>query len=84
MTTTEKKARDVDVKVIRTGGGGGDAVYGIGIFGAWAYYFRRATTTQERAAAFFKGLFWPAFLVYELLTFLGGAAPTEPRETNQE
>lgn len=56
-------------KVIRQGGGS-DAVYGIGLFGAWAYYFRRATTPQERIQAFFKGLFWPAFLVYELFVFL--------------
>lgn len=47
-----------------------DAVYGIGIFGAWVYYFQRATTSQERVQAFFKGLLWPAFLVYELFLFL--------------
>ncbi len=51
-------------------GGGGDSVYGIGLIGAWVYYFRRATTNQERVRAFFKGLVWPAFLVYELFTFL--------------
>jgi len=55
--------------VIRSGGGT-DAVYGIGMFGAWIYYFQRATTTEERVQAFFKGLVWPAFLVYDLLTFL--------------
>ena len=51
-------------------GGGSDAVYGIGIIGAWVYYFKRATTNQERIQGFFKGLFWPAFLVYELFGFL--------------
>ena len=51
-------------------GGGADAVYGIGLAGAWFYYFQRATTSQERIQAFFKGLFWPAFLVYDLLAFL--------------
>jgi hypothetical protein len=51
-------------------GGGSDAVYGIGLIGAWVYYFNRATTNQERIQAFFKGLVWPAFLVYELLVFL--------------
>jgi hypothetical protein len=48
----------------------GDAVYGIGLIGAWVYYFKRATTPQERVQAFFKGLVWPAFLVYELFVFL--------------
>jgi len=47
-----------------------DAVYGIGIIGAWVYFFKRAETTEERIKAFFKGLFWPAFLVYELFVFL--------------
>jgi hypothetical protein len=50
--------------------GGSNAVYGIGLFGAWVYYFQQATTSQERIKAFFKGLFWPAFLVYDLLVFL--------------
>jgi len=51
-------------------GGGADSVYGIGLIGAWVYYFKRATTIQERIQAFFKGLVWPAFLVYELFGFL--------------
>lgn len=57
-------------KMMPTGGGGGDAVYGIGLFGAWAYYMGRATTPQERFLGFLKGFIWPAFLVYELLKFL--------------
>jgi hypothetical protein len=51
-------------------GGSADAVYGIGMIGAWVFYFQRATTTQERIQAFFKGLVWPAFLVYDVLVFL--------------
>jgi hypothetical protein len=54
----------------RSGSGGADAVYGIGLIGAWVFYFKRATTTQERVQAFFKGFAWPAFLVYDLLAFL--------------
>jgi len=50
--------------------GGGDAVYGIGIFGAWAYYLSHATTFQEGVLGFLKGFVWPAVLVYELLKFL--------------
>jgi hypothetical protein len=51
-------------------GGGSDAVYGIGLIGAWVYYLGRATTWRQRIQGFFKGLFWPAFLVYELFVFL--------------
>jgi hypothetical protein len=56
-------------KVIHQGGGS-NPVYGIGLIGAWVYYIGRATTTRERVLGFFKGLFWPAFLVYQLLVFL--------------
>ena len=56
-------------KVIRQGGGS-DAFYGIGLFGAWVYFIGRATTSEERIRGFFKGLVWPAFLVYQLFAFL--------------
>lgn len=64
MSTQEQPKQTV----IRSGGG--DAVYGIGMIGAWVYYFTRATTTQARALAILKGFVWPAFLVYDLLVFL--------------
>jgi len=50
--------------------GSSDTFYGLGLIGAWVYYIGRATTNQERIKGFFKGLFWPAILVYELLVFL--------------
>ena len=56
-------------KVIHQGGAS-DTVYGIGLIGAWVYYIGRATTSRQRILGFFKGLVWPAFLVYELLVFL--------------
>ena len=49
---------------------GGDAVYGIGLFGAWAYYLSQANTFQQGLLGFLKGFVWPAILVYELLKFL--------------
>ncbi len=66
-TPTKREPRRT---VVIRQGGGSDAVYGIGMIGAWVYYFKRATTSQERIQAFFKGLFWPAFLIYELFVFL--------------
>ena len=51
-------------------GGGSDTVYGLGLIGAWMYYFKGATTFKERAEAFFKGLIWPVFLVHDLFVFL--------------
>ena len=55
-------------------GGGSDAVYGIGIVGTWVYFIGRATTSQERIQGFFKGIAWPAFLVYKLFVFLENIA----------
>jgi hypothetical protein len=51
-------------------GGSPDAVYGMGVIGAWVYYIGRANSFQEGAIGFAKGLFWPAFMVYEVLRFL--------------
>lgn len=67
-TTQTKQEKQKPKMIIQ--GGGSDSVYGIGIIGAWVYYFKRATTSQERIQGFFKGLVWPAFLVYELFRFL--------------
>jgi len=51
---------------------GGDAVYALGIIGAWVYYWQRADTSGERALAILKGMVWPAFLVYEAFSALTG------------
>ena len=51
-------------------GGSSDAVYGLGLIGAWVYYISRATTFRQGVLGFLKGIVWPAFLVYALLEFL--------------
>ena len=55
------------------------SVYGLGMIGAWVYYFKQAQTNEERVKAFFKGLVWPAFLVYELFKFLKVDQPGEEK-----
>ena len=52
-------------------GGASEAVYGLGLFGAWFYYLTSAPTFWVGAVGFFKGIFWPAFLVYEALKYFG-------------
>jgi hypothetical protein len=47
-----------------------DTVYGLGLIGAWVFYIGRAKDFKEGVIGFFKGLFWPAFLVYALLVYL--------------
>jgi hypothetical protein len=71
MTTelTASEREDQKIKV-NYEGGSSEAVYGLGLIGAWVYYIGRATNFQEGVVGFLKGLVWPAFLVYELLVFL--------------
>ena len=49
---------------------GSDAVYGLGVLGAWFYYLSHAASFWLGALGILKGIFWPAFLVYELLKYL--------------
>ena len=50
-------------------GGASEAVYGLGLIGAWVYYLSHATTIWLGVLGIFKGIFWPAMLVYELLEY---------------
>ena len=47
------------------GAAGGGAIYGLGIFGAWVYFFQEAHTFLQYVLAVLEGLFWPAFMVYK-------------------
>jgi hypothetical protein len=47
------------------------AFYGLGFIGAAVYYISQATTFWTGVLGFLKAIVWPAFLVYELLGFLG-------------
>lgn len=58
----------------RAGAAGGGALYGLGIFGAWVWFFRQADSFWEYVLAFFQGVFWPAFMVYEGFAALGAGA----------
>ena len=45
-------------------------VYGLGMIGALVYYIGHAATFWMGVLGFFKAVFWPAMLVYELLKYL--------------
>jgi len=49
----------------------GGAVYGLGFIGAAVYYISTATSFWMGILGVLKAIVWPAFLVYELLKFLG-------------
>ena len=50
---------------------GGGAIYGLGIFGALVYFWQQAGGLWEHLLAVIQGLFWPAFMVYEVFKALG-------------
>lgn len=58
---------DTSTKKSKKGGGGsgGSPLYGLGMIGAWVYFFQKASEPEEYVVAFLKGLVWPAFMVYE-------------------
>jgi hypothetical protein len=50
---------------------GGGAIYGLGMFGAWAWFWQQADGFWEYVLAILQGIFWPAFMVYEAFQALG-------------
>lgn len=46
-------------------------VYVLGFIGAAIYFIGQVTTFWEGVVGFLKALVWPAFLVYEVLKYLG-------------
>lgn len=53
------------------GAAGGGALYGLGIFGAWVYFWQQADSFWEYVLAVLQGLVWPAIMVYEVFSALG-------------
>ena len=62
--TTEPKSNEPETrkqKVIYRGGAS-EAVYGLGLIGAWVYYISHATTIWLGVLGLLKGIVWPAML----------------------
>ena len=49
---------------------GGGAIYGLGIFGAWVYFWQQAEGFWEYVGAILQGFVWPAFMVYDIFEAL--------------
>jgi hypothetical protein len=59
------------VKIVnKHAGGGGGAVYGLGLIGALIYFIQHAASFGDGVIGILKALVWPAFLIYSLLDFL--------------
>lgn len=50
---------------------GGGAIYGLGMFGAWVFFWQQADSFWEYVLAVLQGFVWPAFMVYEVFVALG-------------
>lgn len=49
---------------------GGGAIYGLGMFGAWVWFWQQADSLGEHLLAVLQGIVWPAFMVYEAFAAL--------------
>jgi len=49
----------------------GGAVYGLGFVGAVVYYIASASGFWMGVLGFFKAIVWPAFVVFEVLKYVG-------------
>ena len=52
------------------GCGKNDAIYGLGVIGALFYFLKGATTFTAVMIGIGKSVFWPAILMFKLLTYL--------------
>lgn len=46
-------------------------IYGLGFIGAVIYFVSTATSFWDGVLGFLKAIVWPAFLVYEVMSYLG-------------
>lgn len=51
---------------------GGGALYSLGIFGAWVWFFQQADSFWQYVLAIIQGLLWPAWMVYDVFKALAG------------
>ncbi|MBW3015958.1 hypothetical protein KY330_06050 [Candidatus Woesearchaeota archaeon] len=49
----------------------GGGIYGLGFIGALVYYISTATGFWNGVLGVLKAMVWPAFLVFEVLKFVG-------------
>lgn len=51
-------------------GGGGGAVYGMGLIGSAIYFIQHATNLIDGILGILKAIVWPAFFVFKVFEFL--------------
>lgn len=66
-----KKRTNTRIYGCNCGTGCGGAIYGLGFIGSVVYYISTATGFWAGVLGILKAIVWPAFLVYNLMKFLG-------------
>lgn len=51
-------------------GGGGGAVYGLGLIGAAVFYLQHAANFSDVIIGLVKSVLWPALVTYRVVEFL--------------
>ena len=49
---------------------GSGAIYGLGMFGAWVWFWQQADSFWAYVFVFVQGIFWPAWMVYDVFQAL--------------
>ena len=49
---------------------GSGAIYCLGMFGAWVWFWQQADSFWAYVFVFFQGIFWPAWMVYDVFQAL--------------
>lgn len=62
--------KNKDWKGVRSGGGGGGAVYGLGLIGALIYFISHAQTLGQGLIGILKAIVWPAIFIFKLFEYL--------------
>ncbi|MFZ3301525.1 MAG: hypothetical protein WA152_02315 [Microgenomates group bacterium] len=52
------------------GGNSGNAIYGLGVIGALFYFLQNVSGIEAVLMGIGKAVFWPAILMFKLLTYL--------------
>ncbi len=52
------------------GGNSGNAIYGLGVIGALFYFLQNVSGIEAVLWGIGKAVFWPAILMFKLLTYL--------------
>ncbi len=74
MTTEEKNTnccgKGIVFKKHHSHCGGSNPIYGLGVIGALFYFLQDVSTFSSFMIGIGKAIFWPAILMFKLLTYL--------------